>query len=178
VFLLDSTTRRHHQSNAKKSVQPQILFHLKSDGRRGFPLSDTRLGFSSFAVVKRCQRDLLYTTYRVATLPFSRSFLPHYLAADLTAFLDFPTLPNSRAVGAATLSSFLSTRTLSVRWDFQQLLVIKVNLLKLEYQQQFSLTPSELILLFFFRYSAVCYLPAGRSVSASVEFSSLKEVAQ
>jgi hypothetical protein len=114
----------------------------------GSDLSDARLGFSSFAVVKRRLGDSLITTYRAATLPLSRSFLPANLAADPTACPDFPTLLNSSAMRATTLSKFLSARTLSGRSGFQQLLAIKVTLSKRDYQQHFSLTPSRGLCLF------------------------------
>lgn len=129
---------------------------VEGEEREASDLSDPRLGFSSFAAVKRRRRDSLITTYRVATLPLSRSL----------------------ALRAATLSRFLSTRTLPTRWGFQQLVVIKVTLFKLGQQQLFSLTPSELVLFFFFRHRAICYTPAARRASASVEFSLAKEVAQ
>ena len=150
MFLLDSTTRRHHQSSAKKSVQPQFPFHLKSDGRRGFTLSDTRLEFRPFGAVKHRRRDFPLQDYLAARPLRPRLHLSTYLAAHSTAAPVSHRFSLSRATRAATCRLAFSDCTPPLGSRPQQAVAVKVCVPTHRYQQDFSFTPSEPNLLFIY----------------------------
>ena len=144
----------------------------------GFSLSDTRLGFRPFSVVKHHQRDLLLTDYLAAHPPISRSLFTDYLAANSTVSLDSSSLMLPEAVRATMGTRFLHCCTSPPAHGFQQPTADKVPSSELYLQQHFLLTPSELIALLLCRESVVADSPEESGVITSLEAASETEVTQ
>lgn len=144
----------------------------------GLSLSDTRLGFRLFSVVKHLRRDLLFPDYPVAHPPFSRFSLPDYLAANSTASLESYPSMLPKAVRAAMGTRFLYCCTSPTAHRFQQLAADKVPSSELYIQQHFSLTPSEFIVPLLCRQSVANDSSEERGIITSLEAASEREVTQ
>jgi hypothetical protein len=134
----------------KKSQQkPAYVYDNKVDKRdRTFALSDAsvvRLEFRSFGAGQTTESELVQTSFLAGSWRSSRLRLQEYLAASSDAALDTLTFPLSKASAATMRSGYFDDVSLLSRYAFQQSITEKTNTPICRNQQDFSITPSELM---------------------------------
>jgi hypothetical protein len=126
-----------HQDPVDKG--PHALMLALSDA------SVLRFEFRFYAAGQTNESELLQMIFLVGSWRSSRLRLQDYLAASSNSALDPPTFSISKASSAAKKSGYFYARSLPFRDRVQQSITEKTTTPICRYQQDFPITPSELM---------------------------------
>lgn len=173
VILGIPNSQKESAANSFLRSRQYFAIWALSDAR--LLVKDTRLGFRLYAAVNPPYKDLPLTLYPAASPTLPALHLTLYPAAGRTTASDSHSFSSFRYILVAIGQRFFNDLRSPHTHDFQQSTSVKVTPLQDPIKQDFSLTPSELILLNSLRQIQIAGPVEDKEVTTSIGVST-KEV--